>query len=455
MNYNLLKDPIPGLIRKLAIPTSIGFFFNTMYNVVDTFYAKYLGTPGLAALTIAFPLFFVIVAVGYGLSAGTTAIIATELGADKRKSAGFFLAQSVTLGFLISVPFMIAGYLTLPVLISKMSSDPEVIELATQYLQVILAGAPFFVFEALLNGGLNARGDTRSYRNVLIGGFFLNLIFDPFFLFGVSFLGIPPMGVRGIALATILIQVAGVVYLLFRVKKMKCFEHTTAGDFIPEKKGMLAIMEQGVPSGLNMITMAVGVLIINLFLEEFAASSALAAFGVGMRIEQIALLPVIGLSTAIITLTGQNGGAKKFDRVLETYKKSLFYGFLLTVVMAVLIVPFAGLWMGIFDNNSDVIRLGVKYLRIEMVTFYGYVLIFCAVAFLQGMKRPMWALYSGIYRQILAPLLVFYLFGVYLGFGVNGVWWGVSAIVWSAGLFLNFIALKTYNSIRQKQSTPV
>lgn len=453
-NYNasspgpdFLTDNIPQLIRQLAVPVSVGFFFNTMYNVVDTWFAGFLSTEALAALTLSFPIFFSIIAIGSGVSTAATAILSNELGKKNVASAAHFTAQSISFAAVASVALTLIGWLTLEPALQLVTRDEAVISLATQYLRVIFLGVPFFIFQSTFNAVLTAVGDTRSFRNVLIGGFFLNLGLDPLFLFGVPVLGIPGMGVAGIALATVLIQAAGAVYLLFRARGAGCFLHVVATSFVPVPAMQNDIAKQAIPAGIGMMFIAVGIFIITGNVSHFGTTASLAAYGVAMRIEQIALLPTIGLGTAVLAITGQNAGAQQFERVRQTFYTALKYGVVIMVVMLSIIVPFAASLAGLFDDDPQVIQTAVTYLRIEVVTFYGYILVFVSTSLLQGLKKPMVAVWLGMYRQLLAPLAIFPLFAHVWGMGVTGIWWGISVITWSAALAVFFYAQRTLQRI--------
>lgn len=435
---NLTTAPIPQLIRSIAIPTSVGFLFNTLYNVVDTWYGKFLETEGLAALSLSFPIFFIIIALGSGISTGATALISHSLGAENPKAAGKTLAQAVVFSLFVSMILMTLGFLSVPPLLASLSDDAMVLHYANRYLTVILLGVPFFLLQAIFNAGLSARGDTKSYRNVLITGFVLNLLLDPLLLFGYAPLRIPAMGAEGIALATVLIQVIGTLFLAWKTRRSGCFEGVGFGALKPDITDIKSIAQQGIPASLSMLTVALGMLIINYFLEEYGATKALAAYGIAVRIEQIALLPTIGLTTAILTLTGQNYGAKRIDRVKETYSTALKYGVYIMVVMLLLIIPFAKQLMGLFNTDPEVISIGVTYLYIEILTFYSYVLLFCSTSMLQGLKHPNFAMIIGLVRQFLLPIPIFWLLGQVLGWGVTGVWWGIALITWSAALITFF-----------------
>ena len=150
--------------------------------------------------------------------------------------------------------------------------------------------------------------------------------------------------------------------------------------------------------------------------------------------EQIFLLPGIGLNIATLTLVAQNHGAGKIDRVQEVLKKSTIYGGIISGAGTLLVIGLARVFMGFFTKQAEVIEIGVTYLRIDALVFCGYTVLFLYTSALQGLKKPMFAMVIGLYRQILAPPIVFYLFLTVLEFGILGIWWGFFLITWSAAI---------------------
>lgn len=427
--HELLHQPIPGLIRKLAVPTSVGYFFNTMFNVVDTFYGGRVSTEALAALSLSFPIFFLIIAIGAGISTGATALIGHELGAGNPDRARHLAGQTISFGIVHGVLVAAVGLFAAPRLFELLGAGGAVLPLALQYMDTIFTGSVFFLVNYVLNSILNATGDSRSFRNFLVAGFFLNMLFDPWFLYGG--LGIPALGLSGIAWATVLVQAIGNLYLAVRVRQSGMLEGFRWRELIPHRHAYSQLARQGFPSSLNMMTVASGIFLITWFVGRFG-SEAVAAYGIGARIEQIALLPVMGMNVATLALVAQNCGARQLERVVHTIKTALRVGVALMGAGTVVVFLAARPLMGLFSDDPKVVEIGVGYLRIEAFVFVAYVILYTCVAVLQGLKRPGFALMIGLMRQIVFPLPVFYLLAVLLGFGLAGIWWGILFVTWGA-----------------------
>jgi Na+-driven multidrug efflux pump len=262
----------------------------------------------------------------------------------------------------------------------------------------------------------------------------LNIGLDPLFLFGFAPLGIPAMGAAGIALATVVIQGISLGYMITRARRHGSCRGMQVRDYLPNRTFFGEIAVQGIPASLNTMTVALGMFIINFFIARSGSTEGLAAYGVALRIEQIALLPSAGLHTAILTLVGNNYGARQFDRIRETFRVTLRYGIVVMVVSLGVILPLAEILMRQFTVDPEVIAIGRRYLYIEGLVYYAYVLLFGSVSFMQGLKQPMPAIYIGVYRQLVAPPIVFFLFAEVFGWGLVGIWWGIFAVTWSAAI---------------------
>lgn len=429
MNNNLTTAPVGRLVRNIAVPASIGMFFNTMYNVVDTYYAGLISTQAQAALSLSFPVFFIIIAMGAGISTGANALISNALGSGDEDMAREYSVQAIWFALFIGILLTFSGFFLAPRLFMLLGASGEYLDISLSYMNIILMATTAFLLVYVLNSVLTAQGDTRSFRNFLILGFFMNLLLNPWFMFGGF--GVPAMGIQGVALATFVVEVIGVLYMGYKAKQTELFSGRKIKIGKINKKTIYELSGQGFPASLNMMTIAVGVFIITYFISPYG-ESAVAAYGIATRIDQIALLPLMGLNTACLTLIGQNNGAKKADRVKEVFRTVMTYGVSVTLVGMIVVYVFVERLMGFFSNDLEVISIGVTFLKISLLAYWAYMILFLSVSAIQGLKRPLFAIWIGLYRQIGAPAIIFYLFGTIFGFGLLGIWWGIFIINWSA-----------------------
>lgn len=426
---DLLTHPVGALLRRLAIPVGIGFFFNTMFNVVDTWYAGRISTEAVAAVSLSFPLFFLIIAVASGIATGATALMGHALGAGKRDEAAVYAAQTISFGLLHGLLLTICGWLAMPAIFRLLGAHGAYLELATAYMGTMFNGAVFFVVNQAHNSILNASGDTKSFRNFLIIAFLLNLIYDPWFIYGGF--GLPPLGLAGIAWGTITIQAAGTVYLHRRALATGLLGQLGLAGYRPRLVIFRDLANQGFPASFTMLTVAIGVFVITWYVGRFG-HEAMAAYGIATRIEQIALLPVMGFNVATLAMVAQNAGARLYTRVRSTIRIALASGLTLMTGGTFLVFLLAEPLMGLFTKDRAVIAIGAGYLRIAAFVFPAYVILYINSFALQGLQRPRFAMLLGLFRQFLAPIPVFWLLAIFLGGGVTGVWWGILLINWLA-----------------------
>lgn len=437
----LLDDYTQGNLKKqlitMAIPVSVGFFFNTMFNVVDTFYAGKLSTEALAGMSLSFPVFFLLIAIVSGISTGFSVLLSIASGKKDESEVKILTANGMFLIVLISFVISIAGFLISPILLQALGAQGETLNQGTIYVQAIYVGAIFFGINFGINALLSSRGVTKPYRNFLVIGFFMNLVLNPLFIFGPF--GLPRLGTFGVALATIIIQIVGNFYLHVQCKKILNLSLRSFSLKLFSFKSQFAIISQGFPASLNMLTIAIGIFVINYFIYQFGDDSAIAGYGVALRIEQLALLPALGLNTAALTIAAQNFGAQNYNRIRETYKEGIKIGVLIMTLGMIIIFPLASFLVGIFNDDPRVVFEGTRYLRIEFLAFNAYIILNIGLSILQAIKKPHYALWIGLYRQIIMPFLLFNLFGIILGWGLVGIWWSIVLTTTTGALACLFI----------------
>src|SRR6185369_11217995 len=206
-------------------------------------------------------------------------------------------------------------------------------------------------------------------------------------------------------------------------------------ELLPRWHYYKELSKQGLPSALNMMTVTLGIFIITWFVGRYG-KDAVAAFGIGTRIEQIALLPVMGLNVSTLALTAQNYGAGRIERIRQVLLISLRYGFVLASIGTMAALLFTNELMGLFTGDKTVIAAGFSFLRIEAFVLPAYVLLYICISSMQGIKRPLFGLWIGLYRQIAGPFLLFHFLATVLGWGIMGIWWGIFMVTWSAAVIV-------------------
>jgi putative MATE family efflux protein len=426
-NGDLTQEPIPMLIRRLAMPAALGMLAHTLFSIIDTFYAGTISTDALAGLSAAFPVIFIIISFAAGISTGVTALVSNAIGSGDRDEAKCLTAQSLTFGCVISVGVTVLGWWASPWLFAQLGAEGAYLSSALEYTNWMFAGTVLFVLASSLNGALVAIGDTRTTRDAAIAGVLANLVLDPWFVRGGF--GLPPMGVKGIALATLLVEAASLLFIAWRAWRAGMLDGRSMAQLLPHKRRITDLSRQSFPSTINMMSIAVGIFILTWFSGRFGPE-AVAGFGIAVRLEQLALLPIIGFNVSSIALAGQNYGAGRLDRIREVLQYTWLYCLIISLIGAAIVYPAARHLVGFFSEDAAVIEAAVGYLRITIFILWAYGLMFTTVSALQGMKHPMFAVWLGLFRQILGPLLVIPLF---MGWwGLDGIWWGIFVVKWVA-----------------------
>ena len=428
----LLTAPIPLMIRKIGLPVGIGAFFNTMFNVVDTIYGGLISDEALAALSLAFPITFIIIALGFGFSIGGTALIGNALGSNDRELAQKYAVQSVGLAIFVGLITTVLMVASAPLLVTVLgATESSYRQLALDYINPLFYGSVFFLAVQALLAILNAQGNTLPGRNFLIVGFLLNLGLNPWFIFGG--LGLPALGIGGIAWATVLVQFLGCLYAVFEVAKSGLVTRASLlRDWLPNLRIFGQITQQGLPNTVDILGVSVGFFILTFYISRFG-QEAVAAFGAASRIEQVALLPVLGVNTAVLALTAQNNGAGHIDRIHETLRVGLRFGIILMLTTMVLAMLFARPLMALFTDDADILQMGAEYIWIRSLGLAANAVFFIASNSLRGLKRPYWPLVWNIMRFVVLPWLLIALFVTGLGFGLTAIWVITTAVFFVVG----------------------
>ena len=432
---NLTKDPIWYLLEKVTIPASVGSLFQTFYNLVDTWFAGRISAEAIGAIAKSFPIYFVIIAVGVGIGAATNASIGNLLGEKKTNQASLLVAQSIVFAIIISIIVTLFGLNASDFLLTVMGSDLQSIILTREYLDIIFYGTFIVMIQISLNGTLNAQGDTKSYRNVLIFSFFLNIILNPIFIWGYGF--IPAFGIGGLAIATVISQLIGTVYLAYKVNSCKLRKYLYIQCFIPKYALMRDLLSQAVPIMFSMLFIGVGIFNILYFIGQFG-ELATAGYGAALRVEQVFLLPVIGLNTAVLSIGGQNFGAKEFYRIKELYYKALLFGCSFMAIAGIILFFGAEFFVSQFTDNTKAIYHGAIYLKIAALIGPIYPVFFITTAVFQALKKSIYSLYLSILRLTAFPFLsLWYVINV-RGGNYNDIFYTIMATNWLMGLAVLF-----------------
>lgn len=416
---DLLVDPVGQTLKQMTIPMIYGMILLMTFNLVDTFFVGLLGTQPLAAISFTFPITFTVISLTIGLGIGTSAVIARSLGKGDSKFAKCSGTSALILGAFVVGILSFGGYLFTDEIFTLLGASEELLPIIRDYTDYWFLGSVFLIGPMLGNSILRANGDTKTPSIVMGVGGIINAILDPIFIFGFG--PIEAMGIKGAAIATLVSWLVGTAYVLYIVGYKRHLIHTSLVFLKTITQSSKAILHIGLPAaGANMLTPIAAAI-----LTAIAATygdSAVAAFGVGSRIESIACLVVLAMSMTLPPFISQNFGAGNMHRVEEGYKTSVKFVLIWQVIIYALLALTAPWIADAFSKEqsvADIIKLFIWILPLG----YGLqgIIILTNSSF-NALHKPMAALWLSIVR-----LFVCYVPLAYLGselYGIEGFFVG-------------------------------
>lgn len=410
--------PVNKLLMNMSLPMMISMLVQALYNVVDSIFVSRIDENALTAVSMAFPIQSLMIALGVGTGVGVNALLSRSLGekdydrVNKAAGNGIFLAG---INYLV---FLLVGILvTTPFYLSQ-TKDAQILSYGQQYLTIICCCSfgmyGQFIFERLL------QSTGRTFYTMITQsiGAIINIILDPIFIFG--YFGVPKMGVAGAAIATVIGQiVAGTIALVINIKKNDEIQLKLKG-FRPDGKIIAWIYEVGIPS---IIMQAIGSVMIygmNRILIAFS-STAVAVFGVYFKLQSFIFMPVFGLNNGMVPIIAYNYGAGKKDRLIKTLKLSIIYAVGLMLLGVIIFQLFPAPLFALFDASETMLAIGIPALRIISLSFiFAGFCIVCGSLF-QALGNGVYSMVVSIARQLLVLLPVAYLLS--LSGKVEAVWW--------------------------------
>ncbi len=438
---DLTSGSIFSHLGRLAIPAALGMLFHTLYNIVDVFFAGMISTNAQAGLSLGYLSFFFIAAFGFGINAAMAGLLGNSIG-KKDDNFGNIVLNGLVFTLLISLILIAFGWLA-GVKIVSIVSDPGLYrDLGIRYYFWLLVSLPGFLIAYACNGILQAQGNTVSMQRAMVLAFFLNLILNPLLIFGVPNFW-SGLGFDGLALSTVISNYFVMFYMLFSISFRRVFPIISRVNF--NRKIFWKFFEQMLPPTMSFQMIIIGVLIMQFALKDFGAE-AIAGYSIAVRIEQLILLPILGVTHALLPLVAQNFGAGKFNRVREAFFLCVSVG------MLVMLLAYPFIWylsyyaMALFTESEMVLNVGISYLRVDGLVLSVYAILFSINSLLQGIKRPFGIFWIGIFRQGIAAAFFIWFFISYLHFDFWGVWYGAVASVITGCLLSIIVAYKVFQS---------
>lgn len=419
----LLGDPKKAII-KLALPMIAAMSVQTIYNLVDAIWVSGLGADALAGIGFVFPFFFMAMALSNGLGVGTGSAISRRIGARDKKGADNVAVHTIIIMVLLAIVFTIPLLVFVDELFALIGAG-KTLDMAVAYGRVIFAGSIFLFFTNIANAILRGEGDARRAMYAMALGAGLNIILDPIFIYTLG------MGIAGAAWATVLsLGITSVIMLNWLLIKKDTYVSFTFHNFKCDKSIVKDIFGVGLPSSVMQLSMSFTMLILNFIIVMVGGTDGVAIYSTGWRVASMAVLPTIGIATAVVPVIGAAFGARAFEKVGIAHLYAVKIGFLMEAVIAAATFIFAPQIAAVFTQAEAAAHIApdlTLFLRI-LALFYPTISFgMLSSSVFQGTGKGMNALAVTILRTIgLTPLLAV-VFAFNLGLGLAGIWWGLVA----------------------------
>lgn len=427
--------PIPKLLFTMSIPMIISMLVQALYNVVDSAFVAKLSENALTAVSMAFPVQNLMIAVSVGTGVGINALLSRSLGEKQFEQANLAARNGLFLGIASYLVFAVLGLIGSRQFYLAQTDDPELVLYGTQYVFVVTVFS-FGLFLAVLSERLLQSTGLTIYNMYTQGlGAVINIILDPILIFGLF--GFPRLEVLGAAVATVVGQICGMMLgVFFNMKKNKEININMKG-FRPHMPTIKRIYQVGIPSIIMQSIGSVMVFGINKILMMFT-STAVSVFGVYFKLQSFIFMPVFGLNNGMVPIIAYNYGAREKKRIMQTAWLSI--GAAVTIMLAGLAIfhIFTEELLGIFEASLDMLAIGVPALKIISLSFSfaGYGIVVGSV--FQALGNGVYSLMVSVARQLLVILPVAFVLAR-VG-GLAAVWWAfpiaeIVAVIMSTVLF--------------------
>ncbi len=432
--------PINKLLVSMSLPIMISMLVQAMYNVVDSVFVGRVSEHALTAVSMAFPVQSLMIALGSGTAVGVNAYLSRSLGEKNFEQANSAALNGIFLAFLSYLAFALFGLFGSHLYFASQIDIPEIVDYGTDYLSICTIVSIGIFMQLILERLLQSTGKT-IYTMITQGtGAIINIIFDPILIFG--YFGFPRMEAAGAAIATVAGQcVAATMALIFNLKKNKELRFSFR-KFRPSLHVIGQIYKVGVPSIIMQSIVSVMTFLLNKILLMFS-STAVSVLGVYFKLQSFIFMPIFGLNNGMIPIVAYNYGAKKRKRIIATIKLSIAIatGIMLVGLAIFQIMPATLIRM--FNDSPDMISIGVPALRIISVSFVFAGAGIISSSVFQALGNGLYSLIMSVVRQIVFIVPVAYLFAVTLG--LDAVWFAFPIAEISSILLAVFFLKKTYD----------
>ncbi|WP_435274335.1 MATE family efflux transporter [Psychrobium sp. nBUS_13] len=428
----LLNAPVNSTIKNMTIPMLYGMILMMSFFIVDTLYVSMLGTDALAAFSFTFPVTFTLISLAIGMGIGVSAVVAKTLGENNKERARQHSSVSMGLSAVLIFSLAMIGWWQHDFIFTLMGAKEENLVLIRQYMSPWLFCSLIIIMPMIGNSVMRASGDTKTPAKVMGIGAVINAVLDPIFIFGFG--PIPAMGIEGAAIASILSSVVSCVIVFYRVT----YTYDMLGwgyNFAQMKESASKVLTIALPAAASNMMTPISSSILTAIVATYG-SEAVAAFGVGSRIESFAMIVVLAMSMSLPPFISQNYGAGHYKRVKEAYYSSIKFVMVWQAAIYLVLLVFSSMIANAFADDKSVVEIIVLYLMLIPIAHgFGGITILTNSS-LNALHKPMASVLLNIIRLFVLMLPLAYLGGyiddirgLIIGVSLSGVFTGLIALI--------------------------
>jgi putative MATE family efflux protein len=438
----MATESVGKLLLAMSLPLMLSMVLEALYNVVDSLFVARVSENALTAVSLAFPIQLLVLSITVGTCVGVGACLSRHLGAGNQKSVDGAAMNGVFLSLLTYIVFLLFGLFLTKAYFAWQTSDTEIQQLGIDYLSICMIFSAGTVGQVTFQRLLQSTGKTTlSMVSQLVGAAF-NIIFDPILIFGLW--GFPKLGVKGAAIATVIGQlIALCIALFFNITKNKEIHFRLKG-FRPDKQMIGEIYHVGLPAIFNQSLNSLMAFGVNVILMGLS-STAVAAFGVYIKIQNFVFMPAFGVNNGVIAITAFNYGAQNKKRIDSSMRFGMLYALCIMLLGTLLIQIFARPLVALFDASPELMSVGVRALRVISLSYAFAAFTLVCQGIYQALGNGIYSFIITLMRVVVVLLPVLYIFSKLLP--INQIWWAFSMAEGFSGVVGAFLLRRVY---RQK-----
>ena len=421
-NIELITGEPKKAIIKLSIPIWISLIISFTYNLVDTVWVAGLGPGALSAIAFVGPIYMILVSIGTGIGAGASSLISRSIGANDHKHANNVGLHAILLGGILSIiPALLILFFMKPILI--LIGAGNVLNYAMDYSFIIFIFIFVFIYSSIGSSFFRAEGNVKRATRAVFLSSILDIILDPIFIYTYK------LGIKGAALATVLsVTVSCVIMAYWIWIKKDNYLELTYKDFKLDLNIIKEILSLAIPATLETTISSIFALSINLLIMQVSNHISVAVFTTSMQIINVTAIPLNAIATALVTVAGVAYGAKNYENLKTAHSFSIKIGFLLSLIATIIMIIFSSQIATIFSYSSESAGLAPQIAStIRLLSLYVLLIPIgiMSSALFEAIGKGLYCLILTIIRSFLLILIFAYLFGIILGWGLNGIYAGI------------------------------